>query len=285
MTKSPRLESARLSQLKAQQQAGERRRRLLIAAGALAVVVVIIAAVVIAALTAPKKVATSAQTSGAVSSEVSAALAGVPAATFDAIGLGSADTRPLTAVQGDALTKDGKPRVVYVGAEYCPYCASERWALVGALERFGDFTGLAYAVSSPTDQPANVPTLSLKDATYTSTYLAFDGYEIQDRNGAPLQTEPDDIKALQAKYGGSSIPWIYFAGKAVQSGSSVDGSLLLGKSQAQVAAALADPSSDVAKSVDGAANLISAQLCRLTGNQPAAVCTSSGVTAAAAKLP
>ncbi len=285
MAKSARTGNTRLSELRAKQQAAERRRRLLVAGGVFVVVVVIIVAVVVAALTAPKTLDPNAKTTGAVSSEVSTALAGVPLATYDRVGVGTADPRSLKAVQADPLTANGQPRVVYVGAEYCPFCASQRWALIAALERFGDFTGLEYAVSSPKDQPASVPTLSLKNAKYTSAHLTFDGYELQDRDGAPLQTEPDDVKALQARYGGTSIPWIYFGGAAVQSGSSVDSSLLLGKGQDQIAASLADPTSPVAQNVDGAANLISAQLCRLTNNQPAQVCSSPGVTTAAARLP
>ena len=40
-----------------------------------------------------------------------------------------------------------------------------------------------------------------------------------------------------------------------------------------------------APAVDGAANVITAAVCALTGQQPAAVCGSAGVVAAAAKLP
>lgn len=286
MASSARPENARLGRLRMEQQASERRRRLRIALGALAVVLVIIVAVVVAALNAPKKADTNARESGAVSSALGTALAGIPSSTYDALGVGTADTGSLKSIQADPLVADGKPRVVYVGAEFCPFCAGERWALVAALERFGDVAGLEYAVSSATDQPASVPTLSLKSAKYTSSYLSFDGYEVKDREGAPLQTVPDDVKALQARFNPTgSIPWIDFGGKAVQSGSTVDGSLLTGKGQDQIAAALADPSSDIAKSVDGGANLISAQLCRLTANQPTDVCASPGVLAAAAKLP
>jgi len=32
--------------------------------------------------------------------------------------------------------------VVYIGAEYCPYCAVERWPLIVALNRFGTLTNL-----------------------------------------------------------------------------------------------------------------------------------------------
>ncbi|MGH3290263.1 MAG: DUF929 family protein, partial [Trebonia sp.] len=48
----------------------------------------------------------------------------------------------VNAVSGPPLTRGGKPEVLYVGAEYCPYCAMENWPLIVALSRFGQFTGL-----------------------------------------------------------------------------------------------------------------------------------------------
>ena len=33
------------------------------------------------------------------------------------------------------LTSGGHPAVLYIGAEYCPYCAAERWAIVMTLLR------------------------------------------------------------------------------------------------------------------------------------------------------
>jgi hypothetical protein len=41
-----------------------------------------------------------------------------------------------------------------------------------------------------------------------------------------------------------------------------------------------DPSSPVGKDIDGAANIITAAICKVTHGQPRNVCTSAGVTAA-----
>ena len=54
--------------------------------------------------------------------------------------------------------------------------------------------------------------------------------------------------------------------------------------QAEIATALADPTTDIAKGVNGAANVLTAQICKSTNQQPTAVCTAPGVVAAAAKL-
>jgi hypothetical protein len=56
-------------------------------------------------------------------------------------------------------------------------------------------------------------------------------------------------------------------------------------SHAEVAQAMQDPTTEVAKNVDAMANIFSAIICKATDQQPAEVCTSSGVQAGAAKLP
>jgi len=44
-------------------------------------------------------------------------------------------------------------------------------------------------------------------------------------------------------------------------------------------AALKDPTSPIAQSVNGAANYITGAICQMTNNQPASVCNSPAVTA------
>ena len=74
----------------------------------------------------------------------------VPSATLDAVGAGTATSVPKS-VDATALTAGGKPEILYVGAEYCPYCAAERWAMVVALSRFGTFTEPRQTASSTSD--------------------------------------------------------------------------------------------------------------------------------------
>jgi hypothetical protein len=45
-----------------------------------------------------------------------------------------------------------------------------------------------------------------------------------------------------------------------------------------------DPSSPVAKDIDGAANMITAAICKLSRGQSGSVCTSAGVRAASASI-
>ena len=62
--------------------------------------------------------------------------------------------------------------MVFVGAEFCPYCALERWALVVALFRFGTFSNLGQTISSSsTDVYPGLQSWSFKDSTFTSSSL------------------------------------------------------------------------------------------------------------------
>src|SRR3954470_6395027 len=74
----------------------------------------------------------------------------VPDQALSAVGAGTAT--PLRASRMPALSRGGLPLVLYVGAEWCPYCAAERWALVAALGRFGTFEGVTLVRSSGSDR-------------------------------------------------------------------------------------------------------------------------------------
>jgi len=143
-------------------QQAERRRRLFITGGSiLAVVAIVVAFVVVKSLgssSAPSK-PTSA-TGTALPSSVVNDITNVPASTLQAVGKGSTNPKSIIRLNGTPLTKDGKPEVLYIGAEYCPYCAAERWAMAVALSKFGTFTGLRGIHSSSSDVPPSIPTLT-----------------------------------------------------------------------------------------------------------------------------
>jgi len=61
-------------------------------------------------------------------------------------------------------------------------------------------------------------------------------------------------------------------------------SALANMTWAQVVAAMRDPSSPVARDIDGAANMITAAICKLTHGQPVGVSRSAGVRAASASI-
>ena len=77
---------------------------------------------------------------------------------------------PLSPVAATPVHKDasGKPIVLYVGGEFCPYCAAERWSPVVALSRFGTFSNLTLLRSSSTDMFPDTRTFSFAGSHYSS---------------------------------------------------------------------------------------------------------------------
>jgi hypothetical protein len=186
--------------------------------------------------------------------------------------------------------------VLYVGAEYCPFCAAERWPMVVALSRFGTWTGLAGTESGAKDVFPSTQTLSFHGAKFTSDYLTFAGFETQTNKQVGGQYAPlDKLPAADQKIfdtynqppyveSAGGIPFANIGGKYVTSGASFSPELLEGKSRAEIAAALSDPTSDIAKAVVANANVLTAAICKATGAKPADVCTSAGATAGATAL-
>jgi Domain of unknown function (DUF929) len=284
---------ARAAEMRAEQARLDRRRRVLAATGALAVVIVIVAGLVLAKVTSSGDGGTTtAKTgSGSLAPAVLKGVTTVSAATADKVGATGVTTVP-TSVKAPALTADGKPKVLYVGADYCPFCAAERWPLVVALSRFGTWSGLGATSSSSKDVFPSTATLSFHGAKFTSDVLSFTGYETSDTNQAPLDTPSAADQATFTAYdkppyvAGSAggIPFIDIGGKYVSSGASFGPEILAGKTRAQIAKAINDPSSKIGQAVVGSANVVTAAICQATGDKPANVCTSAGVKAGATAL-
>jgi hypothetical protein len=267
-----------------------RRGRLLIAGAGISLVVVL--AVVLAVVRPGQSNAPAAAAgTAAQDASVASAVTSVPAATFNAVGTGSATG--LTATSGQPpLTAGGKPEVLYMGGEFCPYCAAERWALTAALSRFGTFSGLSLIHSSPTDVYPSTPTLSFYKSGYTSKYLTFTPVEwlgeAEDASSSfghvVLQNPTPQEATLFNTYANGSIPFVDIGNQYLLPQAQYLPSALQGMSWSQVATAMRTPSSPVAKDIDGAANIITAAVCKVTNGQPGGVCTSAGVTAAAGSL-
>jgi len=225
-----------------------------------------------------------------LSPQVVAALS-VPAATLDAVGSPSGDVLPNKIGNGSVLKgADGKPLITYIGAEYCPFCAAERWSLAVALSRFGTFSNLSGTHSSDSDEFPDTQTLSFYGSSYSSPYIDFqpveeatnqpvgDGYQT-------LQTPTAAQSALVAKYDPQgSIPFLDIANRYLITGSSFSPQVLQGLSRSQIAADLSDPDSAVAQAIDGTANDITAAVAAVTGNQPSSVGSSATIAAIAQKL-
>jgi thiol-disulfide isomerase/thioredoxin len=210
--------------------------------------------------------------------QVIAGITGLPASELDGVGTGTANNL-IKRVTGSPLTgPNGRPEVFYMGAEYCPYCAAERWPMIIALSRFGAFSGLKTTSSSSGDIYPNTPTFTFHGATYASQYIDFVPVEKLDRNQNPLESPTSAQQALVNQYDTSgSIPFVDFGNRYAFSGSMYLPDVLSAMSWKAVADSLAQPTSPQAKAILGSANLITAAVCKLTTDQPATVCSSSTI--------
>jgi hypothetical protein len=212
------------------------------------------------------------------------AITSIQASELEQVGLGSA-TNSIKSVNGPALTgAGGKPQVFYMGAEYCPYCAAERWSMIIALSRFGTFTGLQTTTSSSSDVYPNTPTFTFRKATFGSPYIDFQTVETTDRNQNALQSPTPEQSALLSKYGSGSIPFVDFGNRYSLSGATYLPDILGGMTWTQVADALQQPNTPQAKAILGSANLITAAICQVTNQQPSAVCSTAAIQGIEARL-
>jgi Domain of unknown function (DUF929) len=287
---------------RAAERRAEQRKRILIASGSIIVVLVVVLTFVIIKLNnKPSASASSGLSNGPTGAALTAVVDNVttvPTSVSDAVGTGTYTGKIQTInPAGKPLTVNGKPEMLYMGAEYCPYCGAARWAMIVALSRFGTFSGLATLHSAvqngagQAEPDPDTPTWTFLHAHYSSPYLAFSTVELQtnipDASSGTytlLQTPTAAQSALISKYDAppyapsgdnGAIPFIDFGNKYVSIGTPYDPGVLDGLSWSTIATDLHNPNSAVAKAVLGTANYFTAAICKLTGNQPASACTAT----------
>lgn len=232
-----------------------------------------------------------------VSAQDMANLTQIPAPTWSQIGTKNAQP-PIYVGKTDASSQ--KADVLYIGAEYCPYCAAARWSVVTALSRFGTFSGLDYSYSSAVDVYPSSPTFSFVKSQYSSPYINFQSVELQsnqrlaDGSYAVLQKPTAQQGALIQKYDAppyvsadiaGSIPFILMGRTYMWSGAPFSPSVLAGKAQPAIAATLPTAQGVAAQAILANANEMTATICALDGGKPANVCNSPEIQAAMAGLP
>ena len=161
---------ARIAAQREAQRRAEQRKRIYLGGGAVLAVVIVVVAFVLVKLNSGGGTAATASNgpTGAALTAVTKQVTGIPASVTDKVADGGVSKGLFVAatttsaissaanqlgsyfatVNGTALTSNGKPEVLFLGGEYCPYCAAERWSMVNALSRFGTFTGLTTTHSS-----------------------------------------------------------------------------------------------------------------------------------------
>jgi thiol-disulfide isomerase/thioredoxin len=276
------------ARIAAQQEAARRaeaRRRALLVGGSVVVVVAIVLGIVLAKTLNKSSSAPPGPATEQLPASVQSKIMTVPPSTFSAVGTGSVLSAPLHTLTGSPLTSGGKPEMLYIGAEWCPYCAAERWAMAVALSRFGTFSPLRGIHSSSSDVYPSTSTLTFYKSTYVSKYLVFTPVESEDVNKNTLQAPTAAQQALWTKYDppGDTFPFIDIGNRFLAT-VTYDPGVLHGLTWSQIASDLHDPSSPVARGAVGSANVFTAAICKLTGNAPASVCTTAPVTSIEAGL-
>lgn len=272
-------------------QRAERRKWVIVACGAIVAVVIVVVALVAlhghsTSTSSGGSGGTPTPPTGRALAQVAATTTSVPAATLDSVGAGQTTGHP-TPITGTPLVSGGKPEMLYMGAEFCPYCAAERWGMVVALSRFGTFSGLTAthsAAKNGAGQPEPYPdtaTWTFYGSTYASQYLTFTPVELNTNIPDPgtggyttLQTPTAGQFAVLQKYNpGGTIPFVDYGNRYMSVGATYNVGVLTALTWSQIANELHNPASPVAKAVLGTANYMTAALCSLTGGKPASACT------------
>jgi len=218
---------------------------------------------------------------------------GVPVSTQDLSSLQAVSHQPygpaatsametdVTNYGGAQFVANGKPVVVYIGGEFCQFCAVERWSLITALERFGNFTNLHYMTSASDE--GDYATFTFVGSSYSSNYIAFRPYEASDRAGNALQSVPSNYSAAWSSYG-SGFPFINLADTYVIHVSLLAfPDILAGKNWTTILNEIGI-SDSVGLQIREAANLLTGMICKVTQGSPAAVCSASGIASSVSAI-
>ena len=232
----------------------------------------------------------------------------IPDSAWNKVGVSDANVSKPTVTPGQpAMTLNGKsPAMLYYGAEYCPYCAAERWAMAAALARFGTWSNLQVTASSHADVDAATRTFSFHGASLDSQYIHFTAVEQYTNipvSGAVghytnLQNPTKEEQQILVKYSSSkylpsnqsssngaiSFPFVDINNGLLFSGASYDPQILANLSWSDIAGGLSDPTNPVTQAILATGNYMSAGICKASNGQPGSVCQSPGVQAAAKAL-
>ncbi|HEX3824164.1 MAG TPA: DUF929 family protein [Mycobacteriales bacterium] len=265
---------------RAEQQRADQRRKALIVLSSVVVIALVVAAVGYVVIHGNKSTSKNDRSTAGVSGVLNT-LTSITPATLSTVGAGSTGLSAKPTSGDPPLTSHGKPELLYVGGEFCPFCAAERWSMIQALSRFGTFSGLSEIRSANDD--GDLATFTFYKSHYTSKYLSFVPVENEDRAQNQLQPLTAAQNKVFSKYT-TGFPFLDFGGKYVQTNAGYTETDLSGLNQQQVAAQLKNPSSKLAKDILGEANRLTATLCRLTKNQPASACLVPAISSLQSQL-
>ena len=193
-------------------------------------------------------------------------------------------TPPVVLTGQPVLMLAGKPGIFYLGGEFCPYCAAQRWVIITSMSRFGTFANIGNMQSSSSDVFANTPTFTFSKATFQSPYVTFQPVEHYSNVPDPstgyykiLTPFTKEQAALVKKFStaqfssaATGIPFQDVGNKALFAGPSYSPGALSGLTRNEIAANLSDPTNPTTQAILSASNYMSATVCAIDGQQPSA---------------
>ncbi len=216
---------------------------------------------------------------------------GLPQSTWQRVETGGV-SNPWHHIKGQPALNgpNGRPEFFYVGGEFCEFCATERWAMLNALSRFGTFTHLSQMRS----YDEQVATFTFYQSTYSSPYVDFVPVEhvgnTKDIFGQFVTLQPfqGNQQQLFNRYAsatylptGQGLPFIDLNNQYLLGGG-VDPAILQNAAREplswqEIASALTTPPSLIAQRLLGTANYLTAAICLVTNQQPGSVCQAPAI--------
>ena len=190
------------------------------------------------------------------------------------IGNGISSNLPVQKTPYTILNVNGKPEILYIGADYCPFCAITRWGLILALMRFGNFTELHYMTSSASDAYPSTPTFTFYNSSYSSSLINFTPVELQTNvydanlsNYPKLQNLTPFESSTFSKFNrGGSIPFIDFGNYSIQVGALTTPQLIDNMNWSTIESDLNNPNTAQAQAIIGTADVFTSQICTILNN-------------------
>ena len=172
----------------------------------------------------------------------------------------------------------GKSLIFFMGAGFCPYCASERWAIVRALYNFGSWQGLLETTSAEHDEKyLSIATFDFSRAKYTSDCVDFIGRETLDRNFELLQELTEkDYEIIDTYNPDQIIPFLLIDGQFMQVGSGYSPKLLQGMDHAKVKVEIENYASPLGNAIKTETDNITSLICKSIAGR-ANICNSEDV--------
>lgn len=226
---------------------------------------------------------------------VVAAVSGLSQAVLDNVGLQPDVTPPVLLHGQHVLRIDGKPEILYLGSEPCPFCAAQRWAFVIAMSRFGTWSDLGVTHSAQDDVDPMTATFTFSRARFVSPFVSVVTVEhlssVKLPNGPyvtlqPISSEEDRLykRYTSARYFPGNVgglPFQDFGNQVVMSSSEFDPGILHNLTAEAIAADLSDYSNPVTRHIVATANYLISATCLIDGERPSSVCHAPGVVESA----